>query len=183
MDAPPYQPAHAGCSPYKRFSGDRVLMSSPRPIRLTACGLVVTAILAVKPVHAASPALGGTTPRGAQRGTEVEVVFSGAQLDDSQEILFYEPGIEVAKLEVVNPTTVKVLFKIAPDCTLGSHRLRVRTATGVSDLRPFFVGALPEVAEKEPNSDFTAPQPIPMNVTVNGTADNEDVDYFVVEAK
>ena len=28
-----------------------------------------------------------------------------------------------------------------------------------------------------------APQAIPMNVTVNGVADNEDVDYFVVEAK
>ncbi len=66
---------------------------------------------------------------------------------------------------------------------LGSHRLRLRTATGISDLRPFFVGALPEIVEKEPNSDFAAPQPIPMNVTVNGTADNEDVDYYVVEAK
>jgi len=153
--------------------------------RPVSCGLFVTALLALtaRPAHAASPNLGGTTPRGAQRGTEVEVVFSGAQLDDAQEILFYEPGIEVTKLEVVNPTTVKVLFKIAPDCILGSHRVRVRTATGISGLRPFFVGALPDVVEKEPNSDFTAPQPIPMNVTVNGTADNEDVDYFVVEAK
>lgn len=153
--------------------------------RPVSCGLFVTALLAfaARPAQAASPNLGGTTPRGAQRGTEVEVVFSGAQLDDAQEILFYEPGIEVTKLEVVNPSTVKVLFKIAPDCMLGSHRVRVRTATGVSGLRPFFVGALPDVVEKEPNSDFTAPQPIPMNVTVNGTADNEDVDYFVIEAK
>jgi hypothetical protein len=133
--------------------------------------------------QAASPSLGGLSPRGAQRGNEIEVVLSGAQLNDAQEILFYEPGIEVAKLEVVNPTTVKAVFKIAPECMLGSHRLRVRTATGISDLRPFFVGALPEIAEKEPNSDFAAPQPIPMNVTVNGTADNEDVDYYVVEAK
>jgi hypothetical protein len=50
-------------------------------------------------------------------------------------------------------------------------------------LRPFLVGALPEVSEKEPNNDFAAPQPIPMNVTVNGIADNEDVDYYIVEAK
>ncbi|HEY3968155.1 MAG TPA: PPC domain-containing protein, partial [Planctomycetaceae bacterium] len=133
--------------------------------------------------QAASPSLGGLSPRGAQRGTEIEVVLSGGQLNDAQEILFYEPGIEVAKLEIVNPTTVKAVFKIAPECMLGSHRLRVRTATGISDLRPFFVGALPEIVEQEPNSDFAAPQPIPMNVTVNGTADNEDVDYYVVEAK
>src|SRR5579872_4606085 len=155
-------------------------MRNPLRIAVLAFALLATATSATR---AASPSLGGLSPRGAQRGTEVEVTFSGGQLDDAQEILFYEAGIEVAKFEVVNPTTVKALFKIAPECALGSHRLRVRTATGISDLRPFFVGALPEVVEKEPNSDFAAPQPIAMNVTVNGTADNEDVDYYVVEAK
>ena len=146
-----------------------------------ACALVFGWTASI--TKAASPSFGGTTPRGAQRGTEVEVVLSGAQLNDAQEVLFYEPGIEVTKFEVVNPTTVKTMFKIAPECMLGSHRLRIRTATGISELRPFFVGALPEVVEKEPNSDFANPQPIPMNCTVNGTADNEDVDFFVVEAK
>lgn len=132
---------------------------------------------------AASPAFSGTTPRGGQRGTEVEVTLAGGQLHDAQEVLFYEPGIEVTKLEVVNPGAVKVVFKIAPDAPLGSHRMRVRTATGLSELRSFFVGALPEVAEKEPNSEFSTPQAIPMNVTVTGVADYEDVDYYVVEAK
>src|SRR5437660_771351 len=125
-------------------------MFSSRRLQQLTCGLLVSAILVLagQPARAASPSLGGLTPRGAQRGTEVEVVLSGGQLDDAQEILFYETGIEVAKLEVVNPTTVKALFKIAPDCMLGSHRLRLRTATGISDLRPFLVGALPEIAEK-----------------------------------
>src|SRR5207302_2493027 len=105
---------------------------------LPQLGALVIALLSCSTTsQAASPSLGGTSPRGAQRGTEVEVVLSGGQLDDAQEILFYEPGIEVAKFEVVNPTTVKVLFKIAPECMLGSHRLRISTATGISDLRPF----------------------------------------------
>src|SRR5258708_11608896 len=127
-------------------------MVSPHRLPLLSCGFLFTALLALsaQPARAASPSLGGLTPRGAQRGTEVEVVLTGGQLDDAQEILFYEPGIEVAKFEVVNPTTVKVLLKISPECMLGSHRLRIRTATGISELRPFFVGALPEVAEKEP---------------------------------
>src|SRR5947207_13063777 len=131
-------------------------MVSSHRLPLLSCGFLFTALLALaaQPARAASPSLGGLTPRGAQRGTEVEVVLSGGQLDDAQEVLFYETGIEVAKLEVVNPTTVKALFKIAPDCLLGSHRLRLRTATGISDLRPFLVGALPEIAEKEPNNDF-----------------------------
>lgn len=159
-------------------------MISSRISRLAGCsiGLFLT-LVAIPSVHAASPSLGGTTPRGAQRGTEVEVTLSGGRLEDAKEILLYEPGIEVTKFEVVNGGAVKATFKIAPEAQLGSHRLRIRTATGISELRPFFVGALPMIDEKEPNSDFGSPQPIPLNVTVNGIVQNEDVDYFVVEAK
>ena len=35
----------------------------------------------------------------------------------------------------------------------------------------------------EPNSEFDKPQPIPLNITVHGVVDNEDVDHFVVECK
>ena len=41
---------------------------------------------------AASPTLGVITPRGGQRGTEVEFTFHGARLKDAQEILCYTPG-------------------------------------------------------------------------------------------
>lgn len=152
-------------------------------LRTTGSAAVWIFAVIASVAQAASPNLAGVSPRGAQRGTEVQVTFSGERLDDAQEVLFYEPGIETTKLEVADPKTVKVSFKIAPDCALGSHRVRLRTATGISELRPFFVGALPDVAEKEPNSQFSAPQEIPMNVTVSGVVDNEDVDYYSVEAK
>ena len=45
------------------------------------------------------------------------------------------------------------------------------------------MGALPAVEEKEPNTDFALPQEIPINSTVMGIVQNEDVDYFVVDAK
>lgn len=134
-------------------------------------------------VQAASPSLGSVSPRGAQRGTEATLVFGGARLGDAKEILFYSPGFTVAKLDVVNDGQVKATVKIAPDCRLGEHALRVRTASGISELRTFWVGALPVVAEVEPNNDFAAPQKIPLNVTVEGVANTEDVDYFLVEAK
>ena len=35
--------------------------------------------------------------------------------------------------------------KIAADCRLGEHAFRLRTATGLSELRTFWVGALPVV--------------------------------------
>ncbi len=168
--------------------GDRVLLGMPgvchRRSRLFGMFLLVAMLaLASRPAAAAAPALGGTAPYGAQRGTEVEVQFNGARLADAQEILFYEPGIQVTHLEAAGPNAVKAKLAIAPDCRLGLHPLRVRTATGVSNLRTFSVGALPEISETEPNSEFDQPQKIALGTTVNGVVENEDVDYFAIEAK
>lgn len=131
----------------------------------------------------ASPSLGGIAPLGAQRGTEAVVTFNGARLGDAQEVLIYYPGITAKKLEVVNDNSVKVTLAIAPDCRLGEHLFRLRTATGISDARTFWIGALPVVNEVEPNSEFTTPQAIPLNTTVHGSIGGEDVDYYVVECK
>lgn len=159
-------------------------MNVARRSLLVSFGFSLLAVANIaSPVLGSSPSFGGIAPRGAQRGTEVAVTLTGARLEDAKELLFYEPGIEATDLQVVNATTVKVKFKIAPDAELGSHRMRLRTATGMTELRPFFVGAMPDIEEKEPNSEFAAPQAIPLNVTVNGNIGSEDVDYFVVEAK
>ncbi len=149
--------------------------------------LVLVAFAIVVPFcgnsSAASPSLTAIQPRGAQRGTDVVLTFSGARLADAQEVLTYYPGIAVSKLELTNDTSLKVTATVAPDCRLGEHAFRIRTATGVSELRTFWVGALPVIEEIEPNSEFEKPQPIAMNVTVHGIVQAEDVDYFVVECK
>ena len=144
---------------------------------------IVLLSLLTPQTQAASPSLGAIRPVGGQRGTELEITLSGARLGDTQEIIYYQPGITTVSLKKLDDNSVRAKIKIAPDCLLGLHDVRVRTATGISELRTFSVGALKEINETEPNNDFAAPQPIPMNVTVNGIADNEDVDYFVVEAK
>lgn len=151
---------------------------------LRAATLSVLSVAAVgADVFAASPSLGSVQPRGGQRGADVTFILGGGNLADAQEVIFYSPGIAVTKLEVVNANQVKAAVKIAPDCRLGEHALRVRTATGITELRTLWVGALPVADEKEPNSDFAAPQKISLNCTVHGVADNEDVDYYAVEAK
>ena len=132
---------------------------------------------------AASPRLGSITPRGVQRGQELTVSFNGSNLGDAEEIFFYEgKGFEVTKLEPAGGN-VKVTMKISPDVRLGEHVAQVRTKTGLSDYRTFWVEDLVVVEEKEPNSDFAAPQVIELNKVVNGNVGNEDVDYYVVEAK
>jgi len=134
-------------------------------------------------LHAASPSLTLVTPRGCQRGAEVEALFHGARLGDAQEILFYEPGISVVSMDGANPAQLKVKLKLDATTRLGTHIVRVRTAGGISEAATLSVGQYPTVEEKEPNNDFAAPQKIALNTTVLGVADNEDIDYFLIEAK
>lgn len=165
-----------------------------RAAQMTACFLLLSSV-----VLAASPRLTIILPRGLQRGVETELTFSGSQLADVKEVMFYEAGFEVKEFVPVNGNSFKAKIAVAPTARLGEHVCQVRTATGISDYRTFFVGYMPDVAEvetrqvksedgktvirNESNSDFTTPQQIPLNVTVSGVATNEDVDYYVVEVK
>src|SRR5262245_54530679 len=155
----------------------------PEPAMNMKHALITMLLLLGSTAQAASPSLTALRPVGGQRDSELEVLFSGARLGDAQEILYYQPGISTISLTKVDDNNVKAKLKIAADAPVGLHDIRVRTATGLSELRTFSVGPFKEVAEVEPNNDFAAPQPIPMNIAVSGIADNEDVDYFVVEAK
>ena len=142
----------------------------------------VTAFAVTTIANASSPSLGLVLPRGVQRGAETQMEFTGARLDDAQEIFFYDPGFEVTKLEAVaNKVTVTVV--VAPDCRMGEHFAQVRTASGISEYQSFYVGPFANVEEVEPNSDFATPQAVEKGVTVNGIVQNEDVDYYVVDAK
>lgn len=125
------------------------------------------------------------TPRGIQRGTEHVLTFTGSRLSDAEQILFYEPGIEVLEIIPVakNANAVRAKVRVAADCELGEKTAQVRTKSGLSDYQTLFVGALPGVSEKEPNTEFAQAQLIEQDVTVQGVIQAEDVDYFTVEAK
>ena len=139
-------------------------------------------VLAAGEAGAVAPHLASVLPTGGQRGTQLEVALRGDRLRDTQEIIWYEPGLEVLRLSLVTNKIVKAQVRIAADCCLGEHHLRVRTATGISELRTFFVGPFPVVAEKEPNNDGTAQQ-VALNTTVTGVITSEDVDCFAVEIR
>lgn len=147
-------------------------------------GLCFSALFLIASIaSAASPSLSIIQPRGVQRGVDSVITLNGGNLADAQEVIFYSPGFTVTKLEPVNAGAFKAHIRVAPTARLGEHAVRVRTASGITEMRTLWVGALPIVDEKEPNSDFATPQKVPMNVTVHGIADNEDVDYYAVEAK
>jgi len=144
--------------------------------------IIVGLLLTAATAFAVAPNFSATTPAGVQRGTEVEVRLTGDRLDDAEEIFFYDKGITAEIVKATN-NAVTAKFKIAPDCRLGEHNLRVRTKGGLSALRMFYVGTLPNSEEKEPNNELKTPQKIDLNITVAGSIDSEDVDYFLVEAR
>ena len=133
--------------------------------------------------EAVAPTLQNATPNGVQRGTEAEIKFNGSRLADAEEILFYEPGLKVLEFKEIKDGYVLARVKIEADCPLGEHKIRVRTKSGISDLRTLTVGPFPQIDEKEPNTTPDKAQKIPLNTTVLGTISNEDVDYYSVEVK
>jgi len=141
------------------------------------------ALLAIQFANAASPVLNTVLPKGGQRGTDVDLKLIGDRLTDVEEIMFYGKGITVKELKVVDAKNATAKIHIAADAPMGEHQLRLRAKTGFTFLRTFWVGQFPTLTEAEPNNDFEAPQKITPNMTVAGVFDNEDVDYYAIDAK
>lgn len=133
---------------------------------------------------AATPDLQMIVPQGVQRGAEADIELRGARLNDVQEIFFFSPGITVTALKVVNPQLVAAHVKVEKDAPIGENCVRVRTASGISELRTVYVGPFPIVhSDQKTNLDFEHPQPIGMNVSVWGIIQNEQAQYFSIDAK
>ncbi|NOZ40421.1 MAG: hypothetical protein GXP24_09365 [Planctomycetes bacterium] len=146
-------------------------------VTYAACLLLSVAV----PSLAADPVLQQLVPQGAQRGTEVEVLISGARFQDGPyQVLLYETGIEVGNVESVEGKQVKCVFRLAADCRLGRHALRLRTASGLSNLVTFHVSNLKEIKEAEPNNTSEQPQEIATDVVVNGLVTGGDTDVYAV---
>lgn len=153
-------------------------MTSLRHLVLTAASLACAT-----GVFAAYPTFTSTKPNGGQRGTEVKLTVTGSQLADFESMIFFSPGFTQKSVAKVENGKVELTIAIAPEVPPGNHLMRIRTKSGVSHARQFFVGIFPNVDEKEPNSDFDTPQVIQLNQTVEGVVLNEDVDYYRVSLK
>src|SRR5688572_14530575 len=133
--------------------------------------------------YAGTPKLSRLSPPGGQRGTIVEVDFTGRFLEEAREVLFYESGITVESIkpvklmpgpngkdQAVDPSTrVRVRMKLADDCPLGPHGLRLRTSSGLSEYQRFFVGPFPTIDENEQNQTRNDKRDSAKAVPVNST--------------
>jgi hypothetical protein len=158
-------------------------MSPRQPTRSRGLLAQTALLLSASAFAGFTPVLDLIEPRGGQLGTELDLHFHGDRLDGLQELLAYQPGIEVRAIAVENPKHATARVFIRPDAPLGEHGLRLRTSGGVSYLRSFFVGQFPCVAEVDPNDSPEQAQRIEPNTTVQGVAKAEDVDYYVCSLK
>ena len=147
--------------------------------------LAVFSCLALMPslAQATLPVVTSITPRGVVRGEETVIKLTGARIGDASEVLCDLPGLEILEVKPVNGGTVEMKVKAAADLTPGLYPFRLVTKSGIANLRLLGVGAMPVAQEVEPNNEFTAPQVVSLNTTVDGVVKREDVDHYQVELK
>jgi hypothetical protein len=142
----------------------------------------------------AQPKLTSISPQWIQRGVTIDVTLAGERLNSVTGFVFSgeaglsatlppppaaaKPAVEVesgsgaftvappAKQE--NPKSLVVKLTAATNATLGAREFRVVGPTGISEPFTISVGALPEIAEAEPNNTLEQAQSITLPATVNG---------------
>jgi hypothetical protein len=130
--------------------------------------------------QAYKPEIVSTTPRGMQRGTTQKVILSGTRVKDGRQLLLDREGINVKSIKPIDDKKVELELEVPASTAPGLYPMRLVAETGLSNVIMFGVGTMPNVDEKEPNSEFSTPQEIENNVTIEGAVAREDEDYFVV---
>ncbi|MBX9677283.1 MAG: PPC domain-containing protein [Gemmataceae bacterium] len=132
------------------------------------------------PALAAPPKLDQLYPAGGQRGAKVEVQAIGTFERWPAQVWASSPAIQVKAAD-----KGKLNVEIAADAIPTMHWIRLHDAEGASVARPFLVGTLPEIAEKEPNNSPEVAQKLnATRIVINGKLEKSaDVDVFAVELK
>lgn len=149
--------------------------------------LLVAAIFALGAAAQAQPPQPTVTfvfPAGAERGKTVEATINGKDFQNASGVRITGPGVTAKIVQVVNPNAVKVALTVAPDAEPSERDLRLITPGGISNRLRFFIGAVPEINEVEPNTDPAKPQVLSsFPVLINGQVLDNDRDYFRFAAK
>lgn len=133
------------------------------------------------------PCLDFVYPAGGRQGQTVQVELGGTNGLAGADRLVIDgpPGVSAALVKAASPGLVKATLKIAADAAPGRRWLRVLGgANGLTNGRPFFVGTLSEIVEKEDNNTPATAQEVDTPVVVNGRIEKAlDVDCFKLRVK
>jgi len=132
-------------------------------------------------------------PAGGKQGTTVEVVLTGGDFEDVNQLYFDHPGIKAEQVTEMKdgkvvPVAAKFKVSIASEVPLGLHDLRAIGRFGISNPRTIVVGDMIEINETEPNNTPLQATRVLVDkvpsITVNGQINGAtDHDYFVFHAR
>jgi hypothetical protein len=149
-------------------------------MKTATVAIILVPSVAVLSARAAPPAVTSLFPAGAQRGMTAEVTAAGTFEHWPVQAWASGRGVEVK----AGTDKGKLSISVARDAVPGTYWLRLFDEQGASAPRPFLVGTLPEVRDREPNDDPKAPQRLDGPCVVNGKLDKAgDVDGFAVECR
>lgn len=201
----------AGRRRRSRIGTERANTLGLRFITLTALLLTAAAVAQDTPdfciLPYRCPTAARLMPQVGQRGTQVTLLMIGARLQKIEDVVFYRSGLRFVGYELLKEipedhsmqlkstpagTAVALTLRIADDCPLGEHHLRIRTNDQLSEMVSFWITPFRCVAEAnvgndsegKTNGDVDHAQPVELNSTVYGyhlKQNTMDNDWFRVE--
>ncbi|MCU1275906.1 MAG: hypothetical protein JWO48_3337, partial [Bryobacterales bacterium] len=157
-----------------------------------SAALVFSFVLAAS---AATPVLTELEPRGAQRGKSFTLTVAGKDLTEGAQLLSNLPAaftpLTPPQDKMGAGTRLPFLVELKADAAIGAYPIRIQTPDGISNILLFTVGAFAEVVEEESkpesrehsNDSIETAQRLDAPVTVNGTLQGPDRDYYRIHAK
>jgi hypothetical protein len=144
----------------------------------------ILCLIIAAPAFAAPPAFTTLQPRGAQRGSAVTVVVTGANLTASTRFaLPFKATQKHLPDPKPNPAQVRLELTVDAGVAPGIYPVRLVNEEGLSGLALFRVDTLGSVAEAEDNNTFEKAQKVAWPVVVDGQCPGGDVDHFRFTAK
>jgi hypothetical protein len=130
-----------------------------------------------------APTLTPVAPYGATPGSTIELTLTGTNLAQPLAVLPSFPAKVTIPTDAKNgtePTKFRAVLEIPADAPMGVHTLRVATAAGVSNLRPFCLDPLPLTLEQPTNRVKTTPQTVTLPTVIAGQIDGATSDFYKV---
>ncbi|MCA9298535.1 MAG: hypothetical protein KDA28_05685, partial [Phycisphaerales bacterium] len=140
---------------------------------------IVAALVSV--LLGASPTCSSVSPTGVRPGTTASLTFRGERLADAVDLVLDDASMRLVSIDATEAGKVDATIEVLPTCATGLYPVRVRTATGLSNMCVLSVAPYPLVGEVEPNDTIETATPIEVGVTVTGVALLEDADCFRVD--
>ena len=157
-----------------------------RGVWVLACLLMYGSLQAQ--VTAPLPKITSVYPLGGQAGSTLDLTVRGTDLDGSRSLLFTPrpiPAFHVQPKRDANGLPLPGQFSVTlpPDATPGRYDIRFVGTFGLSNVRRFEVGSLPEVEAAAEHFKPESPLKVALNTTVNATAKSNAPLHLLIDGK